>query len=194
MKILAYCCLSFTESVQKATGVVPVTSPPLSAFGGRCLDEFPPQALDGYDLIYFKLHGLPTQPYWYGDEMITALTADQIRAADLSGTVVFVANCHLWHIVKKGPQHPMLDALLDAGAQAVVGGGGENFGKRTKIYGADLLGKWFVMAYRLCGNPLTSLYVAKARVSLEDNFGARDALKFKLFTQALDVPVKDTGE
>jgi hypothetical protein len=183
MRIFAYCCLSFSESVQKATGVVPVTCPPLSAFGGQGLDRFPVCALEGHDLIYFKLHGLPGQPYWYGDDMTSAVTSDQLRAADLSGTVVFVANCHLWHRGKKGKGQPMLDALLDAGAEAVVGGGGENFGKRTKVYGADLLGKWFVMAYRLCGSALTSFYVAKARVSLEDDFGAQDALGFKLFTQ-----------
>jgi hypothetical protein len=183
MDILAYCCASFADSTQKAAGVVPLLSPPLSAFGGPGLDRFPVYALEGQDVLYFKLHGLPGQPYWYGDDMITALTADQLPAADLSRTVVFVANCHLWASEKSGKGAPMLDALLDAGAMAVVGGGGENFGKMHEVYGADLLGKWFVMCLRLGASPLTAFYVAKARVSMEDDRGARDALDFEIFTQ-----------
>jgi hypothetical protein len=183
MKILAYCCASFAESTQKAVGVAPLLSPPLSAFDGPGLDRFPSLALQGHDLLYFKLHGLPGQPYWYGDDWVTALTSDQIRAADLSRTVVFVANCHLWMPGKSSKGQPMLDALLDAGAVAVVGGGGKNWGKKRKVYGADLLGKWFTMCLRLGASPLTAFYVAKARVSMEDDMGAKDTLGFRLFTQ-----------
>jgi hypothetical protein len=184
MNILAYCCASFAESTQKAAGVAPLLSPPLSAFGGQGLDRFPVSALEGHDLIYFKLHGLPGEPYWYGDDWTTALSSDQIRANDLSGTVVFAANCHLWASEKAVHGQPMLDALLHAGAAAVVGGGGENFGKRKSVYGADLLGKWFVMALRLGALPLTAFYVAKARVSFEaDDPAALDTLHFRIFTQ-----------
>jgi hypothetical protein len=183
MRVLAYCCLEFAESVQKAAGVVALTCPPLSAFGGPGSTAIRPQDLEGYDVLYFKLHGLPGEPFWYGDDLRTAITSDVVRSADLSGAVAFVASCHLWTSGKGDTERPMLDALLDAGCAVVVGGGGENFGKRRDVYGADLLGKWFVMAMRLGAEPLTAFYVAKARVSLDSSMGAVDALKFRIFTQ-----------
>ena len=78
-------------------------------------EDFDPLWLTGHRFLYFKLHGLHNEPYWYGDNWVTALTAKQILSINLESTVVFVANCYL--VDKKG-QSPMLDALLAAGAQA----------------------------------------------------------------------------
>jgi hypothetical protein len=50
-----------------------------------------------------------------------ALHMDQLLAADLSGAVVFAANCYL-------PQGPTLSALLGAGTRAVVAGWGTKTG------------------------------------------------------------------
>ena len=129
MDVFAYCAWSMRESVRQAAGVAPMTCPPVSAL------EFEPGWLRGHDFVYFKLHGLRGQPFWYGDEYQTAVTASQLRSADLAGAVVFVANCHL-------EGSAMLAALLEAGAKAVIGGPGANYALKYGVNGADLLGLW----------------------------------------------------
>ena len=100
--------------------------------------------LEGYDVLVFKLHGLPGQPYWYGDDWQTALTAETVRAANLDGAMVFAANCHA--ITPRGKAGEMVQALLDAGARAVVAGAGQNLASNWRMVGADLLGRWWVAA------------------------------------------------
>ena len=126
MKVFAYCAQSLAHSVKRAAGVIPLTSPPLT------METFSPSLLDGHRLIYFKLHGRPRQPFWYGDK-VTALSADQLRQANLQGSIVFAVNCHL-------PQSPMLQALFDGGAEAVIAGPGTNYAWSYSVDGADLLG------------------------------------------------------
>lgn len=129
MKVFAYCASSLKKSVAKASGVKqPFTSPPLD------ITIIQPTWLEGFDFIYFKLHGLPKQAFWYGDSYVTALSADLIRQADLSNTVIFAVNCHL-------PQSPMLQALFDAGAPAVVCGPGKNYAWASHVDGADIMGQ-----------------------------------------------------
>ena len=141
------------------------------------MEHFLPHLLEGYRFLYFKLHGIKDQPYWYGDNWLTALSADTIHVADLSGAVVFAANCHL-------PESPMLDALLAAGAEAVVAGGGRNYAGVTAMRGADLLGYYFRIMLQLHIPPKAALSIAKygLRTIRRPSAPIADALKFKLFT------------
>ncbi len=170
MNVLAYCAYSFRHSVRKAAGVAPLLCPPFDA------ETLSAHVLEGRDFIYFKLHGLPDQPFWYGDDWITALTRDHILGADLSGTIVFAANCHL-------PESPMLQALLAAGARAVVGGSGTNYGAIRSVRGADLLGRAFRRLIQLHLPPRTALTLARARLQLQRHIDLAtiDALKFRLY-------------
>ena len=128
MKRFCLSAESFARSAAVLAGVRPLTSPPIT------LATFDPRLLDGQDLVTFKLHGLDGQPYWYGDGGITACSADQLAQARLPGALVFVANC--WG----GAQSPMIQALLAAGAAAIVTGEGLNFAGVRQIDGADVLG------------------------------------------------------
>jgi hypothetical protein len=174
MQTFAYCAASFRQSVATAAGVDPLLSPPTVA------ESFSPLALEGYDLLYFKLHGLPDECYWYGDRWVTALRADQILAANLTGTVVFAANCHL-----NAHQGPMLHALLDAGARAVIAGSGTNYAMSSRVYAADLLGLWVRRALQLHASPPLALALARARLALipRQDLATRDAMNFRIFTR-----------
>lgn len=171
MLTVAYCAASFARSVQKASGVEPLLCPPLTT------KSFPVHKLEVAQFLYFKLHGLPDQPYWYGDDWVTALSVEQLTAVSLKDAVVFVANCYL-------PESPMLEALLKAGAAAVVGGSGPNFAKTGEVYGADLLGYWFRRLTALGVVPKYALMGAKSRLRFEakKDKSILDALGFKLWT------------
>ncbi len=147
MNVFAYCCASFEKSVQKAAGVQPALSPPWN------FATFQPDVLMGRDLIYLKLHGLPGQPWWYGDDWTTALHVSAFRNLALRGTVVFVANCHL-------EESPFLEALLTTGA-TVIGSSGPNYAQAVGIVGADLLGKAFREALARRLSPANALRQAK---------------------------------
>lgn len=114
----------------------------------------------GHDFIYFKLHGLPNQPYWYGDNWITAMSTDQLKSVALKGTIIFVANCYL-------EESPFLPALLNTGA-LVFGGAGQNFAAARGLIGADLLGRTFRRALEITNRritPTSAFALAKLRVS-----------------------------
>ena len=181
MKTLAYCDKAFYDSVFKASGVEPLTSPPLH------VDTFRPHWLQGYDFLYFKLHGLPSEPRWYGQHWITALEARHLKYLVLTGTIVFVANCYLWHTTKPGSpreQAPMLYALLDAGARAIVGGPGINYAKAHAVYGADILGQTFRRFCALGVPPTPAFKLAMTRVKLHRHHkhpAMQDVLSFKIF-------------
>ena len=172
MNTFAYCAASFRQSVATAAGVDPLLSPPTVA------ESFSPLALEGHDFLYFKLHGMPDQVFWYGDRWVTALRADQILAANLTGTVVFAANCHL-----NAHPSPMLHALLDAGAAAVIAGSGANYAMSSRVYAADLLGLWVRRALQAHARPRLALTLAKARLALIPckDAATRDALQFRIF-------------
>ena len=171
MRTLAYSAASFRRSTAAAAGVEPLLSPPLST---QTLD---PQLLEGYDLLYFKLHGIPGDPHGYGDDNIMAIHVDQLRAAHLNAAAVFAANCHV-------PQGPMLDALLDAGASCVVAGHGSNWANPNYVTGADLLGLWFRRWLSIGLRPKLSFHLAKARLylTLHKTDAILDAIHFELFT------------
>ena len=169
MKTFALCAASFEHSVRRAAGVTPLLSPPVKHA------TFKPIWLEGYDFLYIKLHGIPHQPFWYGDHFISAVGEHHIRAARLGNTVVFVANCYT-------PQSPMLDALFDAGAKAVVTGSGANYAGKTKVHGADMLGMFFRYGLSIRLRPKAALAIARARLRLgaQDRI-TRDALQFQLY-------------
>lgn len=183
MKVLAYCAASFEESVIRAAGVKPLLSPPIN------LARFDPRWLTGYEFLYFKLHGLPSEQFWYGDKWQTALSADQLRQANLTGAVVFVANCHLYQLSPVDPTitypGPMLTALLAAGAYAVAGGPGINYARSSTVHGADRLGLHFRRWLERGFPPKLAFSLAKAqlRAKLIKDEATRDALAFHIFTR-----------
>lgn len=153
MQIFAYCCKSFASSVKKAAGVVPITCPPVTATSLNMLQ------LENRRLLYFDLHGEPGEDCWLGDDGFVALTASQLRSLDLRGTIVFAVTCYL---ADEGS--PMLDALLDAGAEYVIGGDGKNWAGAKTIFGASLLGLWFRRLLFLNVSSLRALAIAKHSV------------------------------
>ena len=181
MRVFAYCCESFRESIRKVAGVDPWLSPPVTA------NLVLPGDLESHDLWVIDLHGRRGDPHLYGDDHLVALTADTIRRADLRGAVVFALSCYL---ADEGS--PVLDAFLDAGAKYVIGGDGKNYAGSGTIFGASLLGLWFRRLYGLGMDPVRALAVAKRRVKVsaaKDKvlgrrgkvLAAKDALEFRAF-------------
>jgi len=89
MKIFAYCTEAAREAVAAATGVEPVTSPPMTA------DGFDVQWMARHDVVYFRLHRIRERGGWYGEGVLgpenhvvrrpLALVRAQLRGADLGG-------------------------------------------------------------------------------------------------------------
>ena len=194
MKVFAFCAASFRDSVRRAAGVEPVLSPPVD------VGLFDGLKVEGYDFYYFKLHGLVGQRFWYGDDWLTAVRADQIRALDLEGAVVFAAKCYLYEYDPAGlgtqPWGEMFQALCDTGVRAVVGGGGKNYGALHRVTGADYLGMRFRQALKRFSEPARAFDFARARVglrlaarfglSVEERAAIKDALGFKIFVRGED--------
>lgn len=175
MRVLAYCDAGFERATRQAAGVTPLTCPPVTA---ATLDA---TVLQGYELLYFDLHGDPGKSWWYGlinhgmvSERITALHADQVSGLDLHGTVVFAATCHAGD-----PDNPMARAFMDAGAR-VIAGEGENYGPPGgRLYGAPLLGLWVRRGLELGWSITAALRLAKAMARMAGK-AAKDAVGFQL--------------
>jgi hypothetical protein len=169
VKIVSYCAKTFAPSARLVTGTEPLTCPPLSA------THFDPHALEA-DFLFIKLHGLKEQPFWYGDDWITALRADQIIQADLSHSVVFVCNCFL-------PESPMLDALTQAGARWIIGGHGPNYARPDELSGPDLLALTMrrLLAWHIPPDAAFILARKKLRIRKVQDLATRDALQFEVF-------------
>lgn len=168
--------------------MTPVTSPPLDS------TRFDARRLEGYDLLYFDLHGWPGGSVWLGqsrpstvERRNVALTVEQLAGVSLHGCVVFAATCYL-----ADSDSPMLDALLDAGARYVIGGEGVNWNGLSNPIGAGLLGQWFRRGMQMGIEPLRALALAKQRVRLSlaryrisgmeaQATAARDALAFRAY-------------
>lgn len=182
MNVLSYCCASFRGATHLASGVRPLVCPPVTWY------TFPVGSLAGQDLIYLDLHGRPGDAQWYGDNDVVALNEHQVRRMDLSGVTVFAVNCYLGDT-----DSPMLDALLDAGARAVIGGSGENFAGENRLLGASLLGYWFRRAMEWHRPPEVALTVAKRALWLTRLWARSpahrqatdDALAFRVFVRSL---------
>lgn len=179
MKVFAYLARSLAGPwrwLEGWRGATVMTCPP------RDWREVGPEHLEGYDVLVFKLHGLPGQRFWYGDDWQTALSEGTVREADLGGAVAFVANCHGLRV--DGGPGVMVEALLAAGVRAVVAGAGDNYaapaGSR-KRWGADLLGRWFLWGLRVGLGAERALGVAKGRLRVKRMGKAeRDALGFRV--------------
>jgi len=169
MKIFAYCTATARAAVRAATGVKPRTSPPLTA------NVFDSQWLTGYDLLYFRLHGHKSFPtLMFGDGQIPALIAGQIRAADLGGAIVVIANCY-------GTESPLVQAFYAAGASAVIAGYGPNIAAGNRVVGTDLLVKWLIRGLQMRLPVKRALAVAKARLLATSWRAAdRDAREFTI--------------
>ena len=126
---LCYSAQSLAKTAAAMAGVTPLTSPPLF------MATFDPALLTGHDFLFFKLHGLEGQPYWYGDGSVTAISAEQIASVRIDGALVFAANCF------GGERSPMVQALLNSGAACVVTGTGVNYAGQQIPQGADNLGR-----------------------------------------------------
>jgi len=180
VRIFAYCTEAAREAVAAATGVEPVASPPTMA------SQFDVQWLEGYDLIYFRLHRILGRPGWYGEASRTnmavrgtmyplALTRVQVNFADLGGAVVVVGNCF------SANGDPMVRALYGAGARLVIAGPGENVAAGNRVVGTDLLVKWLIRGMEWGMRAQRALEVARARLALTAWRGAdRDAMAFAI--------------
>jgi hypothetical protein len=171
-RVFAMCGQDQRAAVKRAAGVEPLTCPPVT------VGEFEKRWLcpkDPYDLLYFSLHGLPAQPYWYGDDWITALSTETFAGLDLSETVVFVANCYF-------EGSPMESALLDCNPKALIGGIGQNWTRGVQLVGANLLGWYFRRL--ICGgiDPPQALHLAKLGVR-----GRNAEIKHKRIKRMKDV-------
>ena len=170
MRVAAFCAASFKKSVRRAAGVEPWLSPP------GIMKSFRPSLLGGHDFIYFKLHGLPDEVYWYGDNWVTAMSAEQITHARLNGAAVFVANCFF-------AGGPMMQALRMAGAGPIIGGAGTNYAAETALAGADILGFWVRFLYQRLRLPLDKAFrLGMWRLSKGARTAANlDTLEFELY-------------
>lgn len=191
MQTFAYCSQSFGHLMSRVAGASPTLCPPVT------METFEPHWLEGHDLVFFKLHGLKGQPYWYGDDHITALSAGQLAPADgsvgpdLQGAVVFVANC--WLTDSDGTPGPMLEALFRAGPTAIIGGSGPTYALRDSIGGPDLLGLYLRYFLQL-GFPIANAFrLAKVRLQLNrPDRVTQDTLGFKLYRSRMP-PVRSSS-
>lgn len=174
MRSVAYCCAEYAEATQRAAGVVPRLSPPVIS------STLPRGWFDGYDFVYFDLHGKPGAPAWYNNADQVALTADYLARSDLRGAVVFAVNCYLGDV-----DSPMLEALLQAGAVYVIGGAGPNYAGRRAPAWAAALGRWVRVGLSLGLTPPRALGWAKRLVKhgagRDHKTELVDTLQFKAF-------------
>jgi hypothetical protein len=109
-KLVAYCCHAWRFSCWLTTGVWPLYSPSLNWESPGLIEKL------SADIVYIRLHGLPGQPFLYGDPgWNTALGEDQVRGADAAlfkDSLVFLEGCF---------GAGMADAFIYAGAKSVIG-------------------------------------------------------------------------
>lgn len=184
MKIFAYCTEVAGMSVAKATGVYPLTSPPLTA---TTLDS---KMLEGYDLLYFRLHAFKGGERWYGESLEVASLPKAVRGvalkrwpaldrlhfvmADLGGAIVVLANCY-------GASSPLVQAMYKAGASVVIAGSGPNYAAGNRVMGADLLVQQVIRGLQAGKNIKKALRWARMRLLLTAwRKPDRDALGFRI--------------
>ncbi|MCJ7751818.1 MAG: hypothetical protein MUQ65_12110 [Armatimonadetes bacterium] len=124
-------------------------------------------------MLYFSLHGLPEQPFWYGPDHLTAMSVDAFQGLDLSQTVVFVANCHL-------AQTPFLAAILECHPLLLVAGRGTNYTRGRSLVGTHLLGYLFRLAISLCIPAPAALALAKYTLTLRTDALDAEVTRLKL--------------
>jgi len=176
MRIFAYCTQNASEAVKRAVGVIPLSSPPYTS------NHIHPGLFTGHDLIYFRLHAAPLSMMWHGDNgkgtKPIALSVYNFRRADLGGAVVVVANCH-------GTKSPIVPALYQAGASAVIAGPGENYASGSRVIGTDKLVKNLIRGLEHGQDIKRALRYAKMKLLLTAwRKPDRDALQFRIMERA----------
>lgn len=182
LKVAAFCAQSFAGVTRDAAGVEPITCPPVDEHA------FQPGMLEGAQLIYIDLHGEPGGMRFIGDGGRTAIRHDQVLRCDLSQAVVFAVTCFLGE-----PDHPMLQALLSAGARMVIAGPGPNYGPATNArYGGARLGKFLRQALSYGADPDDAWKLARQFYRLWPGTlqwaVTQDTLGFAAFVRAKDEP------
>ena len=184
MRVFAYCTEVAGKSVAKATGVRPLTSPPLT------VTTLNSEALEGHDLLYFRLHAFKGGDRWYGESFETAKLPEAIRGtmieqwpaldrlhfieANLGGAVVVLANCY-------GVSSPLVRDIHEAGASTVIAGPGSNYAAGNRIMGTDLLVQQIIRGLKAGKSIKKALQRAKMRLLLTAwRKPDRDALGFKI--------------
>ena len=172
MNVFAYGLASARGSIRKMIGSDHIeTSPPVASH------SFEVRWTDHLDVLFIKLHGEEGSPRWFDDFYNPALNVNHVRQMRLKGTVVFVSNCWL-------PESPFLEALLAAGAKAVIGGSGVNYGGIDDMGGADLLGAYWLKAYEKGASPKAALRIAKVvLLMMSPIFKTSDARQFQIWEQ-----------
>lgn len=130
MKTYALAARAYRVPTWLASGTWPHTGPPLT------VDAFRPSDMDGAALVFVCCHGLPDQPFWYGDDFCTLASSAQVQLAKLHGAIAYLAGCF-------GLGH-MSAALLDAGAACVVADRDSNWSGMVWPRGSTELGRLFV--------------------------------------------------
>jgi hypothetical protein len=177
MRIWAYCTAPAARSVAEATGVTPVTSPPATA------SNITSAALEGHDLLYFRLHGMNADvAAWFGESetgsIVPALEPCHVRGADLGGAAVVVANCFGFETLHRWP-------FYQSGASAVIAGPGPNYAARNRVVGADKLVRGLIAGLREGQTVERALAIAR-RALLFTCWRAtdRDARQFEILTRS----------
>ncbi len=154
------------------------TSPPIRlSDGGLDLSQY-----TGSPIWYIRLHGIAEEPgLRYGEDgplWVPALSVEQVRDLDLSGTVVISGCCHA--VESDFPQ-----AYLDAGAIAFVGGSGFNFAAASdRVIGADTLARWMTKGLSKRLSPTAAYRLARMRlVTTAWRMADRDALQFDFISK-----------
>ena len=184
MKVFAYCTEVAEKSVARATGVRPLTSPPLFA------ETLNPRSLEGHDLLYFRLHAFEGSGMWFGEgpevaKLSRAMHGAAIRKwpaldrlhfieANLGGAVVVLANCY-------GASSPLVRDIYKAGASVVIAGPGSNYAAGNRVIGTDLLVQQVIRGLRAGKSIKKALRRARMRLLLTAwRKPDRDALGFKI--------------
>jgi hypothetical protein len=143
-------------STWRTTRVKPFTSPPLAA------DSLSIEALYA-PIVYIRLHGMPGQPYLYGDPgLITALSAKQVIKANFNESDVFLEGCY---------GDMMADAFLCAGARSVSGSRAPTWGRRWRLGPSSIVGREWLHQILSGKSPETAMQIASETVSEPFNFG-----------------------
>lgn len=173
MRVFAYCARDFIVPSRRAAGVEPVSCPPTTC------DTLDLAQLEGNDLIMFNLHGIRKVGAFFGnrDGPPVALLSSQVKSVNLGGAVVYAPVCYLGE-----DDNPMLDALLDAGASAVIAGHGRNYGgTSSRLVGVDLLGLWIRRGLQAKLSPESALRLSRLRLRLSASMANADARGFEVF-------------
>jgi len=94
------------------------------------------------DIVYIRLHAVPSNNYLYGEAFITAMSFDQIAFAPeecFSDSVIFLEGCYGMEIS---------EAFFKAGAKAVIGNIGPTYGHPLRRGPSSVVGYSWLRNYR----------------------------------------------